>query len=231
MNRASLICNCINEQEKAVKILKSIHGDEVNAELITIRKQQILDKHKEKWAIMCDINNELTDIIMNKRGITKHNWFIVSVRPNDTVDLKTFINTVEKYILRKQIYNYKLTLEQACVDGSGNGFHMHAIVDAYWKSQSDALHETYKTFKKIAAFNCIEVTTTRNPGEFFERYCIEYECEDHDKKKTQNGDAIWRARHKILPYYDSLENRFSALSIKSVKTVQNSINPFIIEMA
>lgn len=233
MNRASLICNCQNEIKKVINMHKKIRndlGESLSPEEETKIREQIISKHTEKWSEMIDLNNILTDLILNKKGISKTQWYFITVRPDPKITLDTFVKKVDKYINRLQILTYKMSLEQKCVEGSGTGFHMHAVVDATWESFEECRRATFSTFKNIAGGGAIKIKTTNNPGEMFNNYCIEYKSKKQHKISTKNGDAIWRANHNIKEYYDSKENRFSALSIK-VRTVQNSINPFIVEIA
>lgn len=229
MNRASLICNCQNEQNKYIREFEKL-GETLTDEQKDKIKNNILEKHMTKWKEMCVLNDKLTEVIMNHKGMSKTNWYYITVRPKPETSFIDFIKYVEKFIRRAQIYNYKLTLEQKDPLGSGEGFHMHCIVDAYWKSKFDCIKNVTSSFNKCCADNCIQVDTTRNPGQLFNNYCIEYQSKDEHKIKTKEGDTIWRDNNNIDAYYDSDENPFSALSIKSNKTVQESINPFIVEM-
>lgn len=112
------------------KKIRNDLGESLSPEEESKIREQIISKHTEKWSEMIDLNNILTDLILNKKGISKTQWYFITVRPDPKVTLDTFVKKVDKYINRLQILTYKMSLEQKCVEGSGTGFHMHAVVDA-----------------------------------------------------------------------------------------------------
>lgn len=234
MNRATLVYQCHRDQQKRIKDLNEqnrIYAD-ANLPLLDIEdaKQKVLDLHIQKWKELCIINDHLSETLMEHKGYTKTNWFFITVRPRPDTTFKDFIRYIDKFIHRKCITNYKLSLEQKCVEGSGEGFHMHAVVDATWKSFREALRDTSSSFNKCADENCVEIKTTRNPHELFTNYCIEYTSKDNHKESTQHGDALWREKYNIEDYYYSGGKPFCALPIKSNWAVQESVKPFIVEM-
>lgn len=237
MNRATLVYQCHREMQKRIKEFELINDDCIKAGLPTMTneeiKEQVLNKHKKVWKELATINDTLTETLMEHKGFTKTNWYWITVRPKPSINFKDFIHGVDKFIHRACIITYKLTLEQKDPEGSGQGFHMHCVVDAKWKSFKEALRDTSSSFNKYAEANCIEIKTTRNPHELFQKYCIDYEHKDGHKECTQRGDALWREKYNIEDYYHTGNNDFDALSIKSDKTEQNNVIPlktFIIEM-
>lgn len=237
MNRATLVYQCYREQQKRLAEIEIANDGFRQAGLPIFEhdqiEKQVLDKHARMWKKLAEINDVLTETLMEHKGFTKTNWYWITVRPKPSITFKDFIYGVDKFIHRACIITYKLTLEQKDPEGSGQGFHMHCVVDAKWKSFKEALRDTSSSFNKYAEANCIEVKTTRNPHDLFQRYCIDYEHKDGHKECTQRGDALWREKYNIEDYYHTGSNDFDALSIKSDMTEQKSIIPltnFIIEL-
>lgn len=227
MNKANLIYKCLTEQKRIIALHKKL-GSEINEEEI---KKSIEDKHMIEWKELWKLNMIYNEACLEFHGMTKTNWFWITVRPKPEIELKTFLQHVNKYLQRNCIKIYRMTLEQACEEGSGIGFHMHAVIDATWTGKAEALRETQSSFNKVADKNCVQIENTRNPHEMFNRYCIEYLCDDHDKECTKNGDAIWRAKHNIKSEYSSIEERFSLATIKSGVARDESIKPFVVELS
>jgi len=154
-------------------------------------------------------------------GKTTNNWFFITIRPDESkVDFNTFYEKVRKYTERKFMEEFTLSFEQKGIEDKdlGKGFHCHIVANTTHRSKGECLRDTISTFNSIAAANCINVQTTRNPKEIIQKYLTNYESDDGHKEPTQEADAKWRTQEQLDPLYTVVPVRATPLSIKSVQT-------------
>lgn len=186
----------------------------------------IVEKERHEFCEILKIAKMLHNNYENMCERTATNWYFITVRPRPNSSLPEFTALIEKYVNRAFVLDYTLSLEQKDINGSGEGFHTHIILNSKHRSKGECLRDTISTFAKVADNNCIEVKPTRNPQDIIQKYMVEYESEDNHKASTKQGDELWRKNNNILPLYDKNDNPFCALSIKSVGTEQN----FLLEL-
>lgn len=134
---------------------------------------------------------------------TAINWYFVTIRPKPGICFAELYTLVYKFVNRAFMKEYTLTFEQKDELGSGKGFHCHIVCNTSHRSKGEALRDTKSTFNKIAAENCIDVKTTKNPKDIVDNYMIAYKSDDDHKIKTKDGDAIWRSKMKLSDIYDN----------------------------
>lgn len=225
---AQLIFSQAKSIRRKAKNAKKLY-DDIDPEFATRCYNSIVENEREEFREILKIAQLLHEDYSGIVGTTS-NWYFLTVRPKNNTDLIEFTEILEKFINRSFVIEYTLTLEQKDPEGSGSGFHAHIVCNTKHRSKGELLRDTKSTFNKICEPQCIEIITTRNPKDIINNYLIEYKSKDDHKIITQKGDHIWRKKNNILPLYTSNENEFKALSIKSVKTVQNSVAPFILEL-
>lgn len=168
---------------------------EAEREIINLRNQFV------EWVDECRILHEL---YVERMGKEVTNWFFITIRPDETkCNFDEFYDIVRKYCQRKFFYEFTLSFEQKGIDDDsiGKGFHVHIVANTRHRSQSECLRDTKSTFKSIAADNCIDVKTTRNPKDIIQKYLTDYESDDNHKVATKNADMKWREKEKLDPLY------------------------------
>jgi len=187
-------------------------------------KNKVLESELESFKAICDIAMSLhKNYIINSEKCNGN--FFITVRPDDNkCTFEEFYKLLYKFVNRKSINKYVLTLEQKGLDIEhlGNGFHAHIICQTSFSGKQNALRDTISTFKKVCNANCIQVDYCKNPEELKNKYLIEYESNDQHKIVTKEMDNLWRKQKGLRDIY---ENDLPPLSviIKSKITDSNII--------
>lgn len=153
-----------------------------------------------------------------------NNWYMITIRPDTSkCDFETFYEKVRKFSQRSFFKEYTLSFEQKGTsdDTLGNGFHVHIVADTTHRSKGECLRDSKSTFSGIAAENCIDVRTTKNPKDIIQQYLVEYESSDDHKKPTMEWDHKWRQNNNLENLYTNVSGvpiRAKPLSIKSGQT-------------
>lgn len=151
-------------------------------------------------------------------GQMTKNWYFITIRPDESkIDFNSFYERVRKYCERKFMKTYTLSFEQKGIEDKdiGKGFHCHIVANTTHRSKGECLRDTKSSFSGIAAENCIDVQTTKNPNEIIDKYLTEYESEDGHKEPTKEADTKWRASEQLESKYTTVPPRATPLSIKS----------------
>lgn len=167
-------------------------------------REQFIESKRDEFRKILHIAKLLHDDYREICMTDIHNSFFVTIRPKPEVEFNEFYAYVYKWANRAFMKSFKLSFEQKSIDGDGHGFHVHAVIKTKHRSQGECLRDTKSTFNKICNDNCIEIKTTRNPDELFNRYCIEYESNDGHKDGTKIGDDIWRTKMGLRSYYEDV---------------------------
>lgn len=210
---------------------KKVKNDLIDHDPEFARQQYeaVINIERNRFREILSIAKQLHEDYIEIATLSTNNWYYVTVRPAPNITFGEFLKFVTKYVKRKCIIDFILTLEQKSTEDTGEGFHVHLVCDATWRSQQEALRDTASTFKKIAAENCIKIKTTREPQKIIDNYHIAYISKDDHKKGTKEGDAIWRANKGIEPLYKKNEDgiqKLETLSIKYGGTASNSITEY-----
>lgn len=134
------------------------------------------------------------------------NWYFVTIRPDETkCTFEDFYKLVKKYINRRFMKDFTLSFEQKGItdDDMGKGFHCHIVCNTTHRSKGECLRDTISTFSGIAAQNCIDIKTTRNPDHIIEGYLTNYESDDNHKIVTKDTDYKWRLKYSLKSLYTS----------------------------
>lgn len=158
---------------------------------------------KNEFNRILDLSEEL-----HEQYLLKYNkqWLFITIRPDESkLTFFEFTTLVDKYINRKTIKNFTLSYEQkgTSEDTIGKGFHCHIVANTTWRSKGEALRDTFSTFNKICAKNCIQVDRTNNPESIIENYLIEYKSDDDHKSLTKEWDDLWRKKYNIQNVYNN----------------------------
>lgn len=163
----------------------------------------VIEKERREFREILKVAKLLHDDYQEIAGNSTYNWYFITIRPKPGVDFLEFVKLVHKYVNRAFVLEYKLTFEQKDPQGSGEGFHAHIVANTKHRSKGECLRDTLSTFNSIAEPQCIDIKPTRNPGEMFQKYCIEYKSDDNHKESTKEGDDIWRQRIGLKAFYDT----------------------------
>lgn len=170
---------------------------------------QEIEWHKRATTINVLVNDAYNEVMGTVAG---HHYFI-TIRPRPETEFLEFFRLVNKFVNRKVIKDYHLTFEQKNELGSGEGFHAHIVATTTQRSKGECLRDAMSTFKDVAAENCIDVQTTKNPKDIINNYLILYESKDEHKESTKVGDSIWRDKMGLENIYNN--DLPTLLSIKS----------------
>lgn len=195
--------------------------------------RELISQTKE-FIEICKIAKLLHEEYTKELGIQTHNWYFISIRPDDRVcTFEEFYDFCRKFAARKCHIQFTLTFEQKgeVEQDLGKGFHFHMVSNMTQTSQPEVLRDVKSTFNKLIeslkiAANCIQVTTTRNPDDIIEKYLTDYESIDGHKNKTKEMDKLWREKMNLEKAYQEAPG---PLSIKSVRQGEISTGPIVIE--
>lgn len=158
-------------------------------------------------------------------GTSTHQWYFITIRPDPKkINFEDFYKVVLKYVERKCIKDYYLSFEQKGIneENLGEGFHVHIIADATWRSKKECLRDTQSTFNKCTAANCVDVQPTREPEKIKNDYLLEYKSDDNHKECTKEWDKVWREKLNLLDLYHSnlLERKLSPIKSGTGTTIE-----------
>lgn len=206
------------------KLRTQLRSSGMNDEMI---EQMIETTKRVQWRDFGDWVEEakiLHEIYVEKTGLQTNNWYMITIRPDTSkCDFETFYEKVRKFSQRSFFKEYTLSFEQkgTSLDSLGNGFHVHIVADTTHRSKGECLRDSKSTFSGIAAENCIDVRTTKNPKDIIQQYLVEYESSDDHKKPTMEWDQKWRENNNLESLYTNTSGvpiRAKPLSIKSGQT-------------
>lgn len=152
--------------------------------------------------------------------------YFITIRPDTTkVTFDDFYKIIQKYTERACIKHFKLSFEQKSTDleNLGDGFHVHIVAHHTCKSKGEVARTLTGKYNdelpqgkqyKEGAFSkwlnngwlsagCVDVVVCKNPDQHFQRYCVEYKCDQHDKQCTKEADAKWRQLNNIESFYEN----------------------------
>lgn len=184
-----------------------------------------VNNHINEFEKILEIAKRLHDVYLDT---LKEKWYFITIRPDETkCDFQTFYKTVKKFLQRKCIEEFTLSFEQKGItdDELGKGFHCHIVARTTHRSKGECLRDSKSTFSGIAAQNCIDVKTTKNPEAIIDGYLTNYESDDNHKIITKDADYKWRLKYSLKSLYTSVEDIQDIFSIKS-RTEKISIIEF-----
>lgn len=170
-------------------------------------EERFVKLQEDEFHRILDRAQRLDDIYHERCGKRQH--YFITVRPDERkCDFNDFVKIVHKYVQRKTVLSFKLSFEQkgTTVDNLGTGFHVHMVVHANWRSKGECLRDTQSSFAKVAAHNCVNVQTTKNPDDVVNKYLIAYDSDDGHKSCTKELDELWRDRIGIKHIIDNVED-------------------------
>lgn len=163
---------------------------------IQIRSEQIITHQCNEFREILLISEKLKEVFREVSGNETKNWFFITIRPHPQISWNEFHAKVMKYLKRSTFISYTCSFEQKGITHAtlGEGFHAHIVADCKWRSKPEALRDTFSTFNKMCAENCIQVVPTRGPDELIKNYLIEYKSDDNHKECTKKWDTLWREK-------------------------------------
>lgn len=184
-----------------LKTYDTIHGDD-NYDRDAV-SASVIEASRHEFREILKIARLLHEDYQEISQSTAINWYFVTIRPKPGICFTELYGLVYKFVNRAFMKEYTLTFEQKDPEGSGKGFHCHIVCNTSHRSKGELLRDTKSTFNKIAAENCIDVKTTKNPKDIIENYMIAYKSDDDHKIETKNGDAIWRTKMSLSDIYEN----------------------------
>lgn len=194
-------------QAKAIrkKVLATVklHADCGSDKPVDVIANSVIEGSRHEFREILKIARLLHEDYEETIKLSATNWYFITIRPKPGISFLDLYYLVHKYVNRAFMIEYTLTFEQKDPEGSGQGFHCHIVANTKHRSKGEVLRDTVSTFKTIAADNCIDVKTTKNPKDIINNYMIAYKSDDDHKITTKQGDAIWRERMELQDIYEN----------------------------
>lgn len=160
------------------------------------------------------IRDKFLEIQRAQRG-THVRYYFITVRPDEArCDFPTFYKAVQKYMARKCFEDFELVFEQkgTTPEDLGRGFHIHILAHMRQRSKPEVLRDTFSSFNKLAAENCIEIemVRTQQDEDRVRAYMMEHESKDGHKQLTRAWDEMWRVKLGLEQVYTGLPGGLSS---------------------
>lgn len=151
---------------------------------------------------------ELSLKAQQREAVKPSRCMFITVNPKGDVDLATFLIQLHKYCSRSMFSRTLYCVEQrGTIENNdlGKGFHAHILCcrsNGY--PPNKIKKHTYNSFKHLVG--------SEAAIDYGGRYCVVANREsyitgtkkDPSKHPKQKGDAVWREKHGIEPYYGKL---------------------------
>lgn len=183
-----MIFNTIEESEQYSKDIKEYN--------------EMVAKLYEKY----NYNAKLETV--TERKVTKqYTHIFVTINPPPTLDLKIFINQINKTLSKNWIEGYIYVIEQRGENENelGKGFHSHILIKLLnHKKQSEINREIKNTWKKILDIDNYHILNIKFIDDLEQKrkqgYILGEKSEDI-KHLKQKMDIVFRRNNSIQKYY------------------------------
>lgn len=183
-----MIFNTIEESEQYSKDMKEY--------------KEMVTKLYEKYNY-----NAKLETVTERKAIKQYTHIFVTINPPPTLDLKIFINQINKTLSKNWIEGYIYVIEQRGENEVeiGKGFHTHILIKLLnHKKQSEINREIKNTWKKILDIDNYHILNIKFIDESEQKrkqgYILGEKSEDI-KHQKQKMDIVFRRNNSIQKYY------------------------------